>query len=390
MADQEPGVYAWIFTSDPISSTGNASIGPSSSTATLNRLRKLVRLHLDAPPSAAATASQTLASKYVVLVDSPTKAPLPQLPSASSTHVELKFPARTDKFSALCAFYHCDSMFRMIEDTFRFDLQKHLPGARFPVKIVNHAIIADTHSTDKVVNAQVTLNDTKTAIGEMRFALADLRNLRDPLGIATDVRYVWHEFGHALLAGATGGQGRTARLELPFAHSFGDALAAINCDPESRLAGDEERRGETIPWMIGDNRRHDRTPDGFWQWSGGFYDSDRYPDARDPHGYLAEQLLSSSLFRLYRAIGGDARTATGKPDVTERKRAADYVTFLIVSAVLQKNAAKARSPAAFARALIEADADPSPADYRGKANRPPALLHKVIYWAFEQQGLSPR
>jgi hypothetical protein len=401
--EREGTAWAWVFTSDPVSSTGDRSLGPRSSAARLKRLRKRVLLRLDAPATRGELPS--LASRYVALVPDPTKRPLPQMP-ARSQHGNLDFQARTDDFSAVNAFYHCDSMFRMLEELFRFKpLEKYLPGAQLPVKIVNRAIIGNSRATDKVANAEVTLNDDKSGIGEMRFALADLVDVREPLGIATDVRYVWHEFGHALLAGATGGPGRKASLELPFAHSVGDALAAINGDPESKLANDPELRGETLPWMTSDNRRHDRKADAFWRWSGGFYDSDRYPDARDPHGYLAEQLLSSSLFRLYQAIGGDAvshdektgkatpgvkkgkRAAAYTPDVKERKRAAEYVTFLIVSAVLQKGAAKAKSPAAFARALIEADQEPEPKAYRAGAQRPLGALRKVIHWAFERQGL---
>ena len=394
MPDEHEGTaWAWVFTSDPVSSTGDRSLGPRSSAAELKGLRKRVLLRLDAPDIREERPS--LASRYVALMPDPTKKPLPQMP-ARSLHANLDFPPRTNDFSAVNAFYHCDSMFRMLEEVFQFKpLEEYLPGAELPVKIVNRAIIGHSRSTDKVANAEVTLNDDKSGIGEMRFALADLVDVREPLGIATDVRYVWHEFGHALLAGATGGRPGSASLELPFAHSVGDALAAINGDPESKLATDRVLRGETLPWMTSDNRRHNHKADGFWQWSGGFYDSDRYPDARDPHGYLAEQLLSSSLFRLYCAIGGDATmrnakagaVAPGPPDVEERKRAAEYVTFLIVSAVLQKGAARAKSPAEFACALMAADEDPAPEAYREKARRPPGASRKVIHWAFANQGL---
>ena len=69
---------------------------------------------------------------------------------------------------------------------------------------------------------------------EMRFALGDLMNSVElsPLGIAADPRWCWHEFSHVLLMAATG------QREFAFAHSAGDALAAIVCDAESKLALD--------------------------------------------------------------------------------------------------------------------------------------------------------
>lgn len=392
-------VEALVFTADPVSSTGDLTLDPSASAVRLNRQRQSVKLRLDPPAGkkqAAAPQSKkqsgkdskkevhSLSSKYVTLVPSPAKKRLPERPVAGRTVAELRYGARSDEFSALNAFYHCDRIFRMIEETFGFELKKYFRGTIFPVQIVNRGLINGTVET---VNAEVTLNDEKTGIGDIRFGLADLHNRHEPLGIATDARFVWHEFGHILLAG------RGGRLEFKFAHSGGDALAAINCDPDSQLVDDgqlrggRKLRGETMPW-IRTRRRHDREPDGFWQWSGGFYDAEHRPDPRDPHGYMAEQLLSSTMFRLYRAIGGDALTPKDIPDVEERQRAAEYVTFLIVSAILLHDGGEAGTPAEFAKALIDADKDPRPAAYRNRPGaRAPGTLGKVIHWAFDRQKL---
>jgi hypothetical protein len=137
---------------------------------------------------------------------------------------------------------------------------------------------------------------SRRSVSELRFALGDYADtIFHPLGIATDVRWVWHEFCHALLVASTG------ELEFPFAHSAGDALAAINGDPGSRYPIGNPLRGVTFPF-IATIRRHDRKVEDGWGWHGTFYLVDDYPSALDPAGYIAEQILSSTLFRLYASL----------------------------------------------------------------------------------------
>ena len=69
------------------------------------------------------------------------------------------------------------------------------------------------------------------------------RSSAEPLGIAADARWIWHEIGHVLLTTSVGD------LQFRFAHSPGDALAAIVSDPESELATDANWRGATFPWV---------------------------------------------------------------------------------------------------------------------------------------------
>lgn len=228
------------------------------------------------------------------------------------------------------------------------------------------------------------------------------------LGIAADPRWTWHEMGHVLTFAATG------ELELPFAHSPGDALAAIATDPDSTLAWDAQLRHQTFPWVSID-RRHDRTPAGGYGWCScrnALHTGRRVALGQYRHGYLQEQMLSSTLFRLYRAIGGDTRT--GRPDreaggpaevnlaqLAVRRSASDYCIYLIMRALASlgpDGIAPARSPGQFMQALIEADLGTAgtwrctaPWPYRDAAprrlQRLGGVAHKVIRWAFEQQGL---
>ena len=85
----------------------------------------------------------------------------------------------------------------------------------------------------------------------MLFGLADFEDTWEhPLGLAADVRFVWHEFCHVLILAATGS------TEFDFAHSAGDALAAIMGDPSSKLP--VHWRGVTFPFVQLALRRHDR------------------------------------------------------------------------------------------------------------------------------------
>jgi hypothetical protein len=235
---------------------------------------------------------------------------------------------------------------------------------------------------------------------QFRFALADLQldpgslpKPLAPLGIACDVRIVWHEFCHALIAAATD------RVEFPFAHSAGDALAAINCDPDSQLAQGtwaDHYRGVTFPWTAYANRRHDRKVVDGWSWSGPLGTAQGYHhDIRDPFGYAREQVLSSTLFRFYQAIDGDAVTGLGAVDFVRRQAAADSATYLIAYAICSLGptvAVPALDADAFADALMQADIGTwSLATPKQLAVAPMGRIggtaHKVIRWAFEKQGL---
>ncbi|WP_439580592.1 hypothetical protein, partial [Elioraea sp.] len=131
-----------------------------------------------------------------------------------------------------------------------------------------------------------------------------------------------------------------------------------------------------------------------WSWHGTLHPP-AYPDPRDPGGYAAEEILSSTLFRLYRALGGDAMLGVGageddEPDRPRRRAAADYVAYLIMRAVasLGPAAAVPSTPGVFATALMAADADTGLFTHGGQ-QRCGGAVRKVVRWAFEQQGLYP-
>ena len=242
---------------------------------------------------------------------------------------------------------------------------------------------------------------------EVRFGAANLehralrpndrgRQRAQPMGIAADPRIAWHEFGHVLSYAATGA------LEFHFAHSAGDALAAILADPLAWQAAQADCRadpndpaGLTFPWLAMP-RRHDRQALSGWCWCGRRNAMRRAP-FRLPaplfKGYTEEQMLSSSLFRLYRALGGDSFSAPER-----RAAAADYVAYLIMRAIALLGPAAvvpALAAEGFAAALVDADVGtglwdvtvPVPGQASQQRSRRGGTAHKVIRWAFEQQGL---
>jgi hypothetical protein len=270
------------------------------------------------------------------------------------------------------------------------------------------------------VNARVTLGSWGKSFFDqmgladrptitMHFALADLsrrsRNVRDSndwvaaesLGIAADPRWFWHEVGHVLLAASVG------ELEFRFAHSAGDALAAIASDPHSKLGGGPARFA-TFPWVFVP-RRHDRCTAQGWSWSGAMHRPAHlraYPNRVPLKGYWSEQILSSSLFRLYRSVGGDAALVdhmdAHDPGRLSREAASDYVMYLIFKAIGllgYAGAVPAHRPDHFVTALIDADVGTETFSTTVSAGTTPGptytrvggCVHKVIRWAFEMQGL---
>jgi hypothetical protein len=403
------------FPRDPMSSTGDPGKLPELPAKELDPLRSQVpieRLKSSTP--------QRLAGDLVKLAS---PGPLGILPPESADG-SFDHSTRTDDFAAVNAYVHCTRMFAMAE-AFGFDGtgyffphgQQLPPGVapQFPVLAVHRAAMtlpqpftgSAPFVDDQVftVNAQVCQAagtykgvDLRTRVEEMRFALGDLADGRTTptpgvvlgadgaLGVGADARWAWHEFCHALLVAATGS------LELPFAHSAGDALAAIMGDPDSEFArpmhGD--LRGITFPWAWQPLRRHDRRAEQGWGWHGTL-NPQPYPDELDPGGYVAEEILSSTLFRLYGALGGDALQGLAPPDEPARPRrraAADYVAYLIMRAIglLGPVSATPSTPEVLAGALMCADAQTGLFTYGGQ-QRQGGAVRKVIRWAFERQGL---
>ncbi len=273
------------------------------------------------------------------------------------------------------------------------DLQQgHVTSARLQLMV-------KYGSADPMIRRQVPLppmpdDKHKRADGEPR-------TRAQYLGIASDPRWAWHEFGHVLNYASTG------ELEFPFAHSAGDALGAIAADPLSQLATAKDPEAEirfaSYPWIEVPGRSHGRPALEGYCWCGrrNLLRLDfNAPLQRHHHGYYEEQMLSSSLFRLYRSLGGDTRGGRDvSADEAVRLSASDYCIFLIMRAISMLGPdiiVPARTVDQFVSALIDADLgtstwrvrapwpfDRDPRDMARQGGR----VHKVIRWAFERQGL---
>jgi len=318
---------------------------------------------------------------------------------------------RGDDLAAVHAYLRGDELFQRLV-AYGLRPAKYFKFARLPLLLRHHSPLRGA-ADGQAVNADVRPAQSGSASPslaptalrpqlEARFGAANLRH-RDieradagrprarpqVLGLAADPRWAWHEFGHVLSFAATG------VLEFGFAHSAGDALAAILGDPDSALSQDGRVRMLTFPWVaIG--RRHDRPALRGWCWCGPRNTRRQTPLAAGKPfftGYFAEQLLSSSLFRLYRSIGGDT---FGSRDM--RCAAADYAVYLVMRAMAllgPVSTVPAASPDHFVSALIHADigtgawtvTTPWPQGAPNPHPRVGGAVHKVVRWAFEQQGL---
>jgi len=153
------------------------------------------------------------------------------------------------------------------------------------------------------------------------------------------------------------------RGSFQFCHSAGDALSAIRHDPDSHAPD----RGRYAPWNPINLRRVDRELADGWGWGG----------PHDDRNYGTEEIMSSTLFRAYRAIGGDS------PDLSRRQFASGMMQWLILQTIGKfTEAANPLNAQEFAEAMIWADEDNWTI---GGADGP--CYGKVVRWAFEKQGL---
>jgi hypothetical protein len=358
-------VMGWVFRTDPVTLAG----GPAANArnASLNRVRRPVRLdRLTAPVKG----TQSLRGNHVFLSDVVTPKVAPPIKAAGK---DFKFNARTNNFAAVNAYYHCDRVFRLVEDL-GFSLATYFPGTKFPSPVDHRGHYDKNFPQGNEINAHCAGDPAGTGIAYTVFSLADLRNQKKPIGIACDFRIVLHELlGHGVLYNHIGGP------LFNFAHSAGDSFAAIINDPDSKAPD----CGNTLPWLTGIaaalRRRHDRTATDGWGWSGKIA-LNPFDNVLDPVGYHNEQILSSTMFRFYRAIGGDSdRIAT-------RRFAARMACRILLAAIQTLTPATSPPDAAhFASALMKADLADWPAE--GVSG---GAYHKVIRWAFEKQGLYQR
>jgi zinc metalloprotease ZmpB len=333
---------AMVFPLDPISQSGNATLTPSAPEASLAPYRRMLPL-----TDLAAASPQPLrgSQNEISEIESPANAA-----PTTTAPFEFHYNVKTTDFSATNAYYHVNWFFNLIKGM-GFPLASYFDHTTFPVRVDHWAL-----GGSSTVNAHCPGNTTGNGIGHFCFAAAESGQ---NVGIADDVRVVIHEFGHALL------WDHVSSPNFGFAHSAGDALGAILMDPQSNAPD----RFLTFPWpQVGGaplNRRHDRQVSAGWGWFGSMYNTQ----------YNGEQVLSTTLFRLYRSVGGDS------PHIGDRQWAARYVSYLIIKAIGLLTTTTS-DPRVFVDQLMHADR--TTADFEGQ---PGGALHKVIRWAFEKQGL---
>jgi hypothetical protein len=351
-------VNGMVFLDDPI--TNNGGPAPNANNAALNPVRTTVLLQGLVPPGGG---TQTLVGNKVRMVDVelPTLAP-PTQPAAT----DFNFNARTNGFSAVNAYYHCDRFFRLME-SMGFTLAGFFgAGTAFPNAVDHRGLGSAAQPAGNLINAHCLGTSGGGGILQTTFALADTGDVANPLGIACDYRVVLHELGgHGVLYPHVHGP------NFGFSHSAGDSIAAITCDPDTHSPD----RFLTFPWVdIG--RRHDRTPAAGFGWSGNIA-LHPFNNTLDGGGYNNEQILSSTMFRFYLSIGG------GSTSLSMRQFAARYAVYLILRAISTLTPSTNPSNAAgFATALMNADlGDWTTEGHAGGA------YGKVIRWAFEKQGL---
>jgi hypothetical protein len=329
-----------VFVSDPVSITGALHSAAEAATV-LDPFRTSVPLMGLPGPNGA---SLELKGEFVKLAE--VDAPGVPMPSEASPF-DFIYSCKTTNFAACSAYHHTDAVFRLIQGM-GIDIASYFNNTDFPVPV-------DPHALGGNVNAQARGNAMGNGMGSFVFGVA---RPGEKLGIAADIRVVIHEFGHALL------WDHVDSPNFGFAHSAGDGLGAILHDPDTRAPD----RFETFPFMkasAGLSRRHDRSVAAGWAWGGD----------RDDTQYGSEQILSTTMFRVYRAAGGDSA------DLAVRRWASRYVSYVIIKACGLMTFTTP-DPDVYVAALIDADGDSV-----GFEGHPGGAFRKVLRWSFEQQGL---
>jgi hypothetical protein len=339
-----------VFLTDPVTSTGVLH-GAGSPVTALDPIRDtvpLLGLRIPNPVGG----PQALRGEFVRLVD--LQPPGTALPIEAPPY-DFLYSCDTADFAACNAYHHCDGVFRLIQGM-GIDVSTYFNNTDFPVSVDPHVSFPPFTKPAAQVNAAAPGNAMGNGLGRLIFGLA---RPSTTFGISADVRVVIHEFGHAILWDHIGSP------NFGFAHSPGDSLAAILHDPFSSKAPD---RFETFPFMnvsAGLSRRHDRSVAQGWGWFGTRWNTQ----------YGGEQILSTTLFRVYRAAGGDSA------DSAERQFASRYVSYLILKGVGLLSFTTP-DPDVYVQALTDADA--TNGLFEG---HPGGAFSKVFRWSFEKQGL---
>lgn len=334
-----------VYRTDPTVQSGNLSLrANAATTADLDAQRSSLTLAGLDPP---AGGQQALRGEFVVVQD--TNAPTVTPPTEPSPHV-FDYSSPTDNFAAVATYHHCDATFRLVQ-SLGFTVTTYFDNTTFPVPVDHRGMTG--------VNAQCPGNAAGNGVGRMIFGPCDVGTT---VGMGSEGRTVWHEFGHALLWDSVNSP------NFGFAHSAGDALAMIVTDPHTAITGADRFIVFTF-CPLTTHRRADRDVTAGWAWGG----------SRDIGGYSSEEILCTTLFRFYRSLGGDST----RQDAQEF--ASRYSSYLIIRAI----GSLATSPvtptpnaAAFATPLMTADRLTT--SFEGHSG---GTMHKVMRWAFEKQGL---
>lgn len=430
------GVNGLVFTYDPITSTGTATNTADKSNAVLNPHRDDEPLANLNPPTGMPS-TQSLQGTWATLAEIKTPTVVaPTRPAGSDFDI---WDARTNEFAAVNAYYHTDRFFRLVADL-GFSLTgagAYFDGTAFPVEV-------DHRGLGNNVNGHC-IGDGD-GIDHTCYALADAGDTANPIGIATDWRVVLHELGgHGILydhvggpnftfahsAGdsfamilndfvskwhdsptidrfvlapfvtfferrsdrahndsgvisvslTSGGSGYTSVPTVTISGGGGSgakALAVLSGGAVGGLGVTYHGTGYTSAPAVtitggGGTGATGTATIGNWAWGG----------TADLGGYLSEQILSTTMFRAYRSIGGDSSS------VARREFAARCMVYLMLRAVGSMTPASlgaggtANTPAGFLSALIAADAGnwTSEGVFGG-------AYKKVLTWAFEKQNLN--
>jgi zinc metalloprotease ZmpB len=341
-------VNGQVFKHNPISISGNPIHSPNQNNGILNPFRTSEVLNnLNLPIGGV----QSLSGTRVIItnIEDPNIAP-----PTNPTGADFNHNVRTNDFAAVNAYYHTERFLALVE-SLGFSISSYFDGTAFPIEV-------DHRGLGNVINAHCVGNGLG-GIDHCCYGLGDLTDTTNPVGRACDPYVHYHELGgHGVLYEFVDSP------NFRFSHSAGDSLAAIVNDPDS-IAPD---RFLYTPWRP--IRRFDRDVTAGWAWGG---PNDQPFTPIDPAGYLAEQILATTLFRIYRSIGGDST------DINRKRFASRMMAYLILRTI----------------STLSTSANPSNAEDFAKELMKVDLLNwttegvfggaysKVIRWSFEKQGL---
>ena len=209
----QPLVNFWtgsVYLTDPITATGDNSITACSPASVLDPLRTDVTLQGLTPSAPQALTGANAAALQGSGPDAP---PTLTLPSTDFT-----YSTPTSNFAAVCAYYHLDELFRLIESFGYSPITTFFQNTTFPVPIY----FLDLPG---VVNSYANPNAAGNGFGSID---CGIEQSGCPVSIAADWRVTMHEFVHGML------DDRIHSGVLGFAHNGGDGFGAIYMDPGSK------------------------------------------------------------------------------------------------------------------------------------------------------------